>query len=408
MPKILITGNGFDLNFNLPTTYLDFIKILNFIETNDNYSFDSIYSNSINYKQIKSCFDNEIGFDSERIKLLKENIKENLWFQFFKEELNIETWIDFENKVNYVLKLLLKSITVLNSNFFSKTPLALQLGVYNSSSLDNNIEIIKVLSFFKIISKKSPSFAWSFIGDYLINKYDYYISLDIQKIVTLLNKQLIEFKKIFNEYFSLFIIPLYENNKIEYDSKILSSINYYFTFNYTPTFEKLFNSHTRSNYLHGKINSDTNSIVLGVNDVPTDIEDKIHFLPFTKYYQKLNNNTDFYFLDEIEGITKNSSLTNFEFYFWGHSLDRSDEDYINEIFDFVSNSKSKKTSINVIYHSEQTKSKLILNLLDIRGKIDIVNKMRKKELIFYKSDSEELKKALNKDISSRMYAPTAF
>ena len=175
MPKILITGNGFDLNFNLPTTYLDFIKILNFIETNDNYSFDAIYSNSINYKQIKSCFDNEIGFDSERIKLLKENIKENLWFQFFKEELNIETWIDFENKVNYVLKLLLKSITVLNSNFFSKTPLALQLGVYNSSSLDNNIEIIKVLSFFKIISKKSPSFAWSFIGDYLINKYDYYI-----------------------------------------------------------------------------------------------------------------------------------------------------------------------------------------------------------------------------------------
>ena len=28
MPKILITGNGFDLNLNLPTSYSDFIKIL--------------------------------------------------------------------------------------------------------------------------------------------------------------------------------------------------------------------------------------------------------------------------------------------------------------------------------------------------------------------------------------------
>ena len=27
MPKILITGNGFDLNFGLPTGYSDFIKI---------------------------------------------------------------------------------------------------------------------------------------------------------------------------------------------------------------------------------------------------------------------------------------------------------------------------------------------------------------------------------------------
>jgi len=32
MPKILITGNGFDLNFCLPTLYSDFIQILNFIQ----------------------------------------------------------------------------------------------------------------------------------------------------------------------------------------------------------------------------------------------------------------------------------------------------------------------------------------------------------------------------------------
>lgn len=46
MPKILITGNGFDLNFNLPTSYSDFINILSNLKDIEEYNFDSIYSKS--------------------------------------------------------------------------------------------------------------------------------------------------------------------------------------------------------------------------------------------------------------------------------------------------------------------------------------------------------------------------
>ena len=45
MSKILITGNGFDLSYGLPTAYADFINILNHINTNGDLGFESIYSN---------------------------------------------------------------------------------------------------------------------------------------------------------------------------------------------------------------------------------------------------------------------------------------------------------------------------------------------------------------------------
>lgn len=409
MPKILITGNGFDLNFNLPTSYSDFIQILNYVEKNEVYNFDSIYSNSNNYIKIQSSFIKNLTFNKNEIDLLKSDIKDNLWFQFFKNELNIETWIDFENKINYVLRLLLNSINIFNDKFFNRSPLDLKLLIYDSTVLNNKIEIINVLSFFQIILKENgSSHSWSFLDKYLVKKYGYYTGIDIQKIVSFLNQQLNNFKDIFNKYFSLFIIPLYEKNINKPDASLLKSIKYYFTFNYTPTFETLFKSTIKTNYLHGKINSDINSIVLGIDNIPDDTIDQIHYLPFTKYYQKLNNNTDYYFLDEIKNISKNSSMTNYEFYFWGHSLDHSDKDYINEIFDFVTNSMSKIKSIKVIYHNEESKSKLLLNLLDIRGKNDIVSKMRKKELVFLKAGSEDMKIALNKSIDTKIYStPTS-
>src|SRR5690606_36376021 len=92
--------------------------------------------------------------------------------------------------------------------------------------------------------------------------------------------------------------------------------------------------------------------------------------------------------------------SNFQFYFFGHSLDTSDGDYINEVFDFVNSLKSRIKTIVVIYHSKASKSKLLINLLNIRGKSDIQALMRSKNLIFLNIDSTELKRELKRDISS--------
>lgn len=400
MPKVLITGNGFDLNFNLPTTYSDFINILNSLEKNNNIDFESIYSNSNNFENIKSNFKNNIEFDIEKITSLKILIKNNLWYKFFKNELNIETWIDFENKIQYVLELFLSSLSLVKENFFGKNPLS-KISTYKSTTLNNNLETINVLGFFGIFII-DEYFNWTFNRDFLIKKYNYFIDLNTKKIVEFLNQQLIDFKNIFNEYFNIFVQPLYDKSLVKHDRNFLNGINYYFTFNYTPSFENYFNSKIKSNYLHGKINSEKNSLVLGINDVPNDVKDKIHYLPFTKYYQKLNNDTDFYFLNEI----KKHRLDNFMFFFWGHSLDSSDADYINEVFDFISEHNSKIKKIVVVYHNENSKSQLLLNLLDIRGKDDIVQKMRNKNLIFCQSNSNELKTELNLHIPNVSYGPS--
>jgi len=118
MPKILITGNGFDLSLGLPTSYSDFINILNSLNNYGDIDFDSVYSNSSNYGIITEKY-KVFSFDYEKMETLKIEIRNNLWFQFFHNELEIETWIDFENKIEYVLNNLFTSVKYIKDNIFS-------------------------------------------------------------------------------------------------------------------------------------------------------------------------------------------------------------------------------------------------------------------------------------------------
>lgn len=393
MPKILITGNGFDLSLGLPTSYNDFINILNSLNNYGDIDFDSVYSNSSNYEQITEKY-KAFRFDDEKIETLKIEIRNNLWFQFFKNEFEIETWIDFENKIEYVLNNLFTSVKYIKDNIFSKGSLSEDKINYKPLLFNNDIEILQVLKRFNIITLDS-NFDITLNINYLIKKYDFFIDVDLNKITQNLIEELKDFKKIFNLYFEIFVFPFYDNQKTRVDKSLFLTITKHYTFNYTPTFEKIYKKVNKTSFLHGKIDSDSNEIVLGINEIPNDELDKRYFLPFTKYYQKLNNNTDFEFISDFDK-KKNS---NFQFYFFGHSLDTSDEDYINEVFDFVNSLKSRIKTIVVIYHSKASKSKLLINLLNIRGKNDIQALMRSKNLIFLNINSTELKRELKRDIS---------
>lgn len=393
MPKILITGNGFDLSYGLPTSYNDFIKILNFIENNNERDFASIYSVTSDYNNLLNQY---IPFklDLEKIGKLENEIMNNLWYQFFKNEFQIETWIDFENKIEYVLNILFTSTKHLKENLFSNGSLAPDKLYYNTNLFNNDIEIIQVLKAFGILSL-DERINITFNEHYLINKYDFFIDIDIDKITKKLNEELIDFKRIFNYYFEAFIFPFYDHMKFKIDKTLFSSILKHYTFNYTPTFENFFKKNHTS-YLHGKIDSELNKIVLGINEIPESELDKKFFLPFTKYFQKLDNRTDYIFIKEFE---RKKSL-NYMFFFFGHSLDKSDEDYINEVFDFVNDLKSKIKKIVIIYHNEKSKSQLLINLLNIRGKKDIQELMKSEVLIFRKNKSLDLIHELKRDISS--------
>ena len=116
----------------------------------------------------------------------------------------------------------------------------------------------------------------------------------------MLSLQLTQFKKIFNLYFEIFVYPFYENSTKEIDKNRYENFDKHYTFNYTNTFEKLYSKNNITDFLHGKIDSIENKIVLGINEIPKSNIDNRYFLNFTKYFQKLNINTDFRFIQEYE------------------------------------------------------------------------------------------------------------
>ena len=394
MPKILITGNGFDLNLGLPTSYCDFIKILDFIEGNGNPDFESVYSHSISYLQIKQTF-KPFTFDKSKLEILLKEIGKNLWFRFFKSEYEIETWIDFENKIDYVLKKLFASVVCIQATL-SKGKISNESTGFDGSIFNDDVEIIAVLRSFNIISLNRHS-EIVLNSDFLLKKYGYYIDINFDKITAYLYQALSDFKRIFNYYFEIFVFPFYNNLKVKLDKGLFEGIHQHFTFNYTPTFEMLYGRGKKTKFLHGKVSSEENKIVLGINEIPeSENLNKKFFLPFTKYFQKLNYNTDYVFVKEFH----NKLNDNYYFFFFGHSLDKSDEDYINEVFDFVVDLKVKIKKIIIIYHNEGSKSNLLINLLNIRGKKDIQDLMRGGILVFHHIQSPELKQDFTRGIAN--------
>ncbi len=389
MVKILITGNGFDIRHHLPTQYKDFINILSNLNSLTVLDFESIYSLTFNYPLMKENYINKINFDDTKIAELKKLVESNIWLRFFQTELQIESWIDFEIKIEYVLKLIFSSTKYMQEKIFNLNPLPIGNVRQQSKLFNNNIEIAEVLNFFKIIEWERDSQEIILVEKFLTQKYGYNIDVKTEEIANYLQEEIVNFKKIFNLYFEIFIVPLYDLY-IEKSNRVMyRMIKYHFTFNYTPTFERIYQLTNKTYFLHGKIGDDSN-LVLGINEIKDDVINKIHYIPFTKYFQKLNQNTDYHFLD-LFAKERNSG---YQFFFYGHSLDPSDMEYINEVFNFVGTTVSTRSGENkkiiIIMHNENARAKLLTNLISIRGRDDITKKMRLNILQFLLADSAEL------------------
>lgn len=402
MPKILITGNGFDISCGLPTQYSDFINILSHIESTSNITFEDIYSQTKTQEKIKTDF-NSFEFNVEKIEALRNQLKDNTWYQFFKNELKIETWIDFELKIDFVLRIICNSLNELGI-IFSNGPIDYLDNFYENTTFKNlNIEHYQVLETFKIIDYFDGILYKIIIKDHWLKKKKFYannkfINFNHEFIFNELFKSLIEFRNFFSEYFRIFVFPLYDNQKSQNQKSIFNSIDNHFTFNYTPTFEKIYKKENTS-FLHGKIIGDSNNIVLGVRRLDVEKMKIKNLMPFTKHFQKFNNNTDYTFLQEF---VKNTALTNFQIFIYGHSLDSSDSIYINEVFSFIDNLKSPRKKLIIIFHSEESKFNILKNLYQIIEESLIDKLIRNNFLNLYHIDSLELRSELEKDISTKI------
>lgn len=277
MSKILITGNGFDLFHHLPTKYGHFMAIMMTIEEksfSDNITFEELFGSFFkerfqnDYDSIKENYDTEkLSFERKKVIRVKELISKNNWYQYFKNVLELETWIDFETEIENILN----QISILfeasrndktNKNLYKKT----------------NLNINEDFSVFGL-SINGQSIIFSFKQEFLDVRTK---KINEKKSLKHLMKSLDEFSNIFSSYLLDITCEFYEIRKTELLLP-LERISHFFTFNYTPTIENFYKiDKSKIVYLHG----DIKNLVLGVSDIPSQIkENKFHH--FTKYYQKI-------------------------------------------------------------------------------------------------------------------------
>ena len=124
--KYALLGNGFDLHHNLPTKYIDFLRIFDFWADHLDYQYDSIgqlidaylqeTTPKNNAQSEKSSFqsfyhahreklDRE-PIDAKEAKELLSKLKNSFWFSYFTEAKYEDIgWIDFESEIHSVLQI---------------------------------------------------------------------------------------------------------------------------------------------------------------------------------------------------------------------------------------------------------------------------------------------------------------
>lgn len=433
--KILILGNGFDLAHFLPTKYEHFITAMCAVEEappSEYLSFDSIFHELLadeNYflSKTKEMYKTEeVKIPVEDLNILKEKLSNNGWFQYFKDYLDsgIDTWIDFENEIKNVLDVVC-SILEKNSdkneiidikNYGSYLNIvATDFFESFNSNKNHYIDVLLKLGILRVIygykdeyegeegfvelnknefddmnnqycydsltglGRPSPAFKeLSLNADYVKKYKGETIGIHTYRVIKKMNNDLLIFIDIFSIYIE-FIEGLVPRDDLRVP-KVLSDIDSIYSFNYSSTTSRLYHRKHR-NFLHGKAGE--GNIVLGISELENKllIDEKAY--GFVKYYQKLVNDTNYKFLlgnQDLNDVEKrNQTPSNlwviqpYEIYIWGHSLDSSDSDYIEEVFSF---NKGVKTSIYLIIYYFPSPHAQLANLISIMGK-DVIEKWMK-------------------------------
>lgn len=388
--NILIVGNGFDLSHYLPTKYDHFMVAMAAIENWDDsqgdMSFDDLFGSLYEkedyfFGYTKSMYKtDEIKISTEKIKELKHQLAENVWYKYFFNHVNhIDTWIDFETEFAKALDLVAtfseQAEDIYQEHEEIRAPILRVGQAARSKHLQYGEKTIKKMYLLNIFTVENQVMRIN-QKYYRNNK----LNLDIHShlIIEDLERKLNEFITLFDWYLEAVVEKLELENKA---NKVIFSFDLQdlvvFSFNYTQTLNRFYIPEAEIEFIHGKV---SNSLVLGIPDLKNEFLRKFKNYSFTKYHQKLLKNTDYLFLREnqrLMSLIDSNSLgsSDVNIYIWGHSLADSDEAYIQEIFSL--NEKLRVKCIVTVFYYKNDASKLLNNLLDILGK-DKVEKWMKK------------------------------
>lgn len=384
--NLVLLGNGFDLNLNLPTSYIDFLDTMNYVWKHecDNYKTIADLWNreelqahnkriGAAYNRYKEIYE-DIMLPDGFLNKMKSTLEKNLWFHYLLNSVNKNIgWIDFEQEIKTVVRSLNLIFKHLHEEHIDNS----------SRTLQRNFYIVSQFNIF--IEGREPKYGNTIRIDKLIKK-DFLIeypigsnclTIDKEKIISHVFCDLEEFVDILQEYLKIFIDGPFEkitDAGIIEDNRMFGYTDRAVTLNYTHSFEKLYPS-VKVFHLHGEIGK---KIVLGIASDENDSEDFINtdFIMFKKYFQRVIHGTDEEYLSFLQNIKnlpkkmKRISLT-----VMGHSLDVSDRDIIVELFNV-------SDSITILYHCQSALETYVRNLVRIFGKRGLDELRATKDLKF--------------------------
>lgn len=345
--KILIIGNGFDLAHYLPTQYSDF---LDFVKA---FKEGSVDDYEVFIRDIKN---NNRPLYLKIAGLIKSNVLLDYFLSIYQERCKAgkNGWIDFEGEVSNIIQRLDEVKKDVESKYsISLRPIKIDRGS------------AKILEpFITYISDNQT-------GEhcYAPQFFDHLAGVILEAL---------------NKTISLLEIYLHEYvEKIEchYRIKDLDSlgIDHVFSFNYTDTYKKYYDSIGEAKYcfIHGKtkeISDGTCNLVLGIDEyLPQErINSDNEFVWFKKFYQRIYKETGSEYLDwikHVENFNKRcgkAKAASTEVYIYGHSLDVTDKDVLSKIL------LMENTTTTIFYHNKDSMAKQISNLIKVIGEENLI------------------------------------
>lgn len=384
--NLLLLGNGFDLSHGLPTKYENFLHVVNFLVKYYNEEMDTVGSVLGNEKlheedaYIKKCYQRyDKGYDitplpTDRIQLLIERAKTNMWFLYLSETFDQDLgWIDFEKEILSVINTFALFLSSCQPEF-----------ALEQSIEDESMQFI-IMKFDFFHERDEGRYMPSVYSERIVKSrfcYEYpkgsgVNKVNKEKVIDQMWFALSELSEMLKEYLHLFVDETLDYLLCQYlipqNTEYLNTSRI-ITFNYTKVFEKLYGNGTVL-HIHGQIDE---KIVLGVNPDQADELETVDtlFLPFKKYYQRVRYGTDLGYLQFLNGINMTRRYDNgIMLIVVGHSLDVTDKDIITELF-------SLSNEIHILYHNERAIGTYIQNLVKIYGKRGFDELRSKKNLRF--------------------------
>ena len=370
--NILVIGNGFDLAHGLPTKYGDFLKFVEVIRQVLNTKGEEIDWKDIHLEikeLIKINMENVRNNIFSQEQIWRELLEENFWIEYFLQYpmYQKENWIDFESEISNVIQ----------SIYFDMKN--------NNLKLDDDDSIVSNFYLEKFFHKRLPAAVLDFGEDIQV--------ITFREMRDVLYQDLNKLTRAFEIYLCEYVGKI-ESVKISKEIKSLG-IDHVLSFNYSHTYQKLYDKpkKIKYDYIHGesRINStiESNNMVLGIDEyLNKKSKDKeIDFIAFKKYYQRIYKKTGSEYknwVDEIansryenevalrERFPKQIPYKKFnskhKLYIFGHSLDITDKDVLR---DLILNDNVYTT---IYYLNKGVMGQQIANLVKVIGQDELIRR----------------------------------